>query len=191
MTILFYLLLALHIFVCLFLIGVVLGIGWAFIPGRLLVLGIPAMVLGCGGGLVILLFAGRESKSIGGRLVVGIISFYGILGYYGAVSFFGDVLSYLRVAILNLTGGFIAFVANTIGTLIMGKGNIIFVAISIAIALAPMLLFHVLNLVLSMIGAFVHSLRLNYLESFSRYYGSGGRSFSPFKKEGHYHRFEE
>ncbi len=139
----------------------------------------------------ILLFAGRDSKGIVGRLTVGLISFYGIVGYYGAVSFFGDVLSYLRVAILNLTGGFIAFVANVIGELIMGKGSPIFVAITVVIALLPMILFHVLNLVLSMMGAFVHSLRLNYLESFSRYYGSGGRVFAPLKKEGQYYRFEQ
>ncbi len=139
----------------------------------------------------ILFFAGRDSKGIGGRLTVGLISFYGILGYYGAVSFFGDVLSYLRLAILNLTGGFIAFVANVIGELIMGKGSPVFVAVTVIIALLPMLMFHVLNLVLSMMGAFIHSLRLNYLESFSRYYGSGGKAFAPLKKEGQYYRFEQ
>ncbi len=139
----------------------------------------------------ILLFAGRDSKGIGGRLTVGVISFYGILGYYGAVSFFGDVLSYLRLAILNLTGGFIAFVANVIGQLIMGKGSPLFVAVTVVIALLPVLLFHALNLVLSMMGAFVHSLRLNYLESFSRYYSSGGKAFAPLKKEGQYYRFEQ
>ncbi len=174
-----------------FLVGL---IGWApswFMPGFPKAICMPSLCLFFIGGAVILLFAGRKSKSIPGRLMVGVISFYGILGYYGAVSFFGDVLSYLRVAILNLTGGFIAFVANVIGQLLMGSGSPIFVAVTVVIALLPMLLFHTLNLVLSMMGAFVHSLRLNYLESFSRYYGSGGKVFAPFKKEGQFHRFEQ
>jgi V/A-type H+/Na+-transporting ATPase subunit I len=140
---------------------------------------------------VIVCFAGRESKGIVGRIGIGLISLYGIVGYYGIVSFLGDVLSYLRLAILNLTGGYISFVANTLGNLIRGGGGeMVFAILTTIIALLPMLLFHTLNFVLSMLGSFVHSLRLNYLESFSRYYGSGGKIFSPLKKEGRYYRFE-
>ena len=49
--------------------------------------------------------------------------------------------------------------------------------------------FHLLNLVLSMLGAFVHSLRLNYLESFQRYYPEGGRAFTPLQRTGRFSRF--
>ncbi len=163
------------------------------------VLGLPQAVFYVslslvGAGVVsIFLFSGRDSKSIVGRLFTGLISFYGILGYYGVVSFLGDVLSYLRLAVLNLTGSFIGFVANLIGGLIMGGGGgaIILTVIMTVIGIIPVLFFHVLNLVLSMQGSFIHSLRLNYLESFSRYYGSGGKAFSPLKKEGRYYRFEQ
>jgi V/A-type H+-transporting ATPase subunit I len=172
-----------------FLLGIIICVG--FLAGILpLVVGIVGLMIFVAGGSVILLSAGRHSKSIVGRLATGVISFYGILGYYGIVSFFGDVLSYLRIAVLNLTGGFIAFVANTLGQLLMGRGSAIIVAVSLLAALAPMMFFHALNLVLSMIGAFVHSLRLNYLESFSRYFTGGGRAFTPLMKEGRYQRFE-
>jgi V/A-type H+-transporting ATPase subunit I len=174
-----------------FLIGGLVFLATLFFPGLPAAVRIAGLVL-CGAGfLTILLFAGRDSKSIVGRIAVGVISFYGIVGYYGVVSFFGDVLSYLRLAILNLTGGYIAFVANTIGQLLRGGGGIIVAALMTVISLVPILFFHVLNLVLSMQGSFVHSLRLNYLESFSRYYGTGGKAFSPLKKEGRYYRFEE
>ncbi len=174
-----------------FLLGLILVVGTKAFPGNWIAFAAAGWPLFGAGGLTILLFAGRDSKSIVGRLFTGIISFYGILGYYGAVSFFGDVLSYLRLAILNLTGGFISFVANILGDIIRGEGNFILVILTFIISLLPMLLFHVLNLVLSMMGSFVHSLRLNYLESFSRYYGSGGKVFAPFKKEGRYYRFEQ
>ncbi len=65
--------------------------------------------------LVIVGFAGRDAKTIGGRLATGIISLYGIVGAYGIVSFFSDVLSFSRLAILNLTSGFIAMVGNLLG----------------------------------------------------------------------------
>ncbi len=141
--------------------------------------------------LGIVAFTGRESKGIGGRLMMGVISLYGIVGYYGIVSFFSDVLSYMRLAVLNLTTGFIALVGNMMGGLLMGKGNIVYVIISMLIGAAVIVLFHILNLLLSMLSAFVHSLRLNYLESFNRYYPSGGKQFIPFKRESQYYRFEK
>ncbi len=141
--------------------------------------------------LGIVAFTGRDTKGIGGRLMMGVISLYGIVGYYGIVSFFSDVLSYMRLAVLNLTTGFIALVGNMMGGLLMGDGSTVFVVISTIIAVIIIVLFHVLNLLLSMLSAFVHSLRLNYLESFNRYYPSGGKQFIPFKRESQYYRFEK
>ena len=172
------------------LVGVMLWAAGKFLGNLPRFLGPVSWALMGLGGLAILCFAGRGSKGIGGRIVTGVISFYGILGYYGIVSFFGDVLSYLRIAILNLTGGFIAFVANVIGQLLIGTGSVLFTAVTLLIALVPLLLFHTLNLILSMMGSFIHSLRLNYLESFSRYYKSGGKAFAPFRREGQFYRFE-
>jgi V/A-type H+-transporting ATPase subunit I len=140
---------------------------------------------------VIVAFAGREAKSVFGRLLTGIISLYGIVGYYGLVSFFSDVLSFCRLAILNLTSGFIALVGNLLGSLLISTSSILGAIITLLIGGLVIVFFHVLNLVLSMMGSFIHSLRLNYLESFSRYYKTGGKPFLPLRKEGHYYRFEQ
>jgi len=141
--------------------------------------------------LVIVAFAGREAKSIFGRLLTGVISLYGIVGYYGLVSFFSDVLSFCRLAILNLTSGFIAMVGNLLGGLIMSSSSVFAAIFTFIVGAVIIVFFHVLNLVLSMMGSFIHSLRLNYLESFSRYYKTGGKPFLPLRKEGQFYRFEQ
>ena len=151
-----------------------------------------AGLIGMGAGaLVIVAFAGREAKSIFGRLLTGVISLYGIVGYYGLVSFFSDVLSFCRLAILNLTSGFIALVGNLLGGLLMSSSSVFAAIFTFIIGAVIIVFFHVLNLVLSMMGSFIHSLRLNYLESFSRYYKTGGKPFLPLRKEGQYYRFEQ
>ena len=141
--------------------------------------------------LGVVLFSGRDNKNIFSRLFTGIISLYGIVGFYGIVSFFSDVLSYMRLAIIDLTTGFIALVANLMGGLLMGKGGILFTAATVIVGIIIAVFFHILNLFLSMLSAFVHSLRLNYLESFNRYYPSGGKPFIPFKRESQHYRFEK
>jgi len=150
--------------------------------------GLIGMGVSC---LVIVAFAGRDAKSLFGRILTGIISLYGIVGYYGLVSFFSDVLSFCRLAILNLTAGFIAMVGNLLGGLLMSSSSIVAAIFTFIIGAVIIVFFHVLNLVLSMMGSFIHSLRLNYLESFSRYYKTGGKPFLPLRKEGQYYRFEQ
>ena len=139
----------------------------------------------------VVIFSGRENKNIFSRLMSGVISLYGIVGFYGIVSFFSDVLSYMRLAIIDMTTGFIALVANLMGGLLMGSGSILFTAATIVIGVIIAIFFHILNLILSMLSAFVHSLRLNYLESFNRYYPGGGKPFIPFKRESQHYRFEK
>jgi V/A-type H+-transporting ATPase subunit I len=123
------------------------------------------------------------------RILAGVVSLYGIVGYYGLVGFFSDGLSYMRLAILNMTSAFIAFVAQVIGGLFLGGGgSVVLVVIATLIGAVIFVFFHLLNLVLSMLGAFVHSLRLNYLESFQRYYPEGGRAFAPLQRAGRFFR---
>ena len=146
-------------------------------------------VLGAAGALTIVLFAGRGSGNVVARILAGVVSLYGIVGYYGLVGFFSDTLSYMRLAILNMTSSFIAFVAQVIGGLFLGGGgSVVLVVVAAVIGGVIFVFFHVLNLVLSMLGAFVHSLRLNYLESFQRYYPDGGRAFAPLQRAGRYFR---
>ena len=169
------------------LVGGLLAIGGMF-------LGQPALravgaILAAAGALTIVLFAGRDNSNIVARILAGVVSLYGIVGYYGLVGFFSDGLSYMRLAILNMTSAFIAFVAQVIGGLFLGGGgSVVMVVIATIIGAVIFVFFHLLNLVLSMLGAFVHSLRLNYLESFQRYYPEGGRAFTPFQRTGRFFR---
>jgi V/A-type H+-transporting ATPase subunit I len=168
-------------------------LGWVaakMLPGVPAWAGTTALAVTGASALVIVGFAGRDAKGFGGRLLTGLISLYGIVGAYGIVSFFSDALSYSRLAILNLTSGFIALVGNLMGGLIITTQSVIAAVVSIVLGTVIIVVFHVLNLVLGMMGSFIHSLRLNYLESFSRYYRTGGMPFLPLRREGTYHRFE-
>ena len=90
---------------------------------------------------------------------------------------FGDILSYCRLMALMLAGAVIAQVFNTLGAM---TGNIIaFIVI--------FLLGHALNFGLNIIGAFVHTSRLEYLEFFGKFYRDGGRAFSPLAMKTNYY----
>jgi V/A-type H+-transporting ATPase subunit I len=82
-------------------------------------------------------------------------------------------------------------VGNLLGGLIMSSSSVFAAIFTFIVGAVIIVFFHVLNLVLSMMGSFIHSLRLNYLESFSRYYKTGGKPFLPLRKEGQFYRFEQ
>ena len=170
------------------LVGGLLAVGGMFLgPAALSTAG---LVLAAAGAAAIVVGAVvRGGGNIVARILAGVVSLYGIVGYYGLVGFFSDALSYMRLAILNMTSAFIAFVAQVIGGLFLGGGGSVVLAVVAALIGAVIFVFfHLLNLVLSMLGAFVHALRLNYLESFQRYYPEGGRAFTPFQRTGRFFR---
>lgn len=119
------------------------------------------------GALGILLTAGREHKNILRRLVGGLGSLYGITSYLS------DVLSYSRLLALSLATAVIGQVMNTMGTLGGSTvfGWILFVAIFV--------IGHIFNLAINILGTFVHTSRLQYIEFFGKFFESGGRKFTP------------
>ena len=54
-----------------------------------------------------------------------------------------------------------------------------------------LLVLHIVNLVLQALGAAIHSLRLQYVEFFNRFYEGGGHEFSPFKIKRKYTKIKE
>ena len=118
------------------------------------------------GAVLIVLTAGRSSKNILGKLGGGL---YGL--YNTATGYLGDILSYSRLLALSLVTGVIANVINLLGAMM---GNIVaFVLIFI--------LGHTINIAINLIGTYVHTCRLQYVELFSKFYEGSGRSFTPFK----------
>ena len=116
------------------------------------------------GAIGILLFGGRDSRNWGKRLAKGAYALYGITGYLS------DILSYSRLMALGLATSVISSVFNTLGAM---SGNVI---LFIIIALIG----HVLNILINMLGAYVHSNRLTFVEFFGKFYEGGGRKFKPF-----------
>lgn len=99
--------------------------------------------------------------------------------YNMATGILGDVLSYVRLYALGLAGGMLGGAFNNLGGMVLGDDPtwqwLPFVLI--------LLLGHVLNLAMSALGAFVHPLRLTFVEYFknSGYEGKGSL-YKPFKK---------
>lgn len=95
--------------------------------------------------------------------------------YNTATGLLGDVLSYLRLYALGLAGAKLGEAFNAIGTQALGDGGIGWVFFILIVVVG-----HVLNIAMCVLGAFVHPLRLNFLEFFknSGYEGSG-RNYNP------------
>ena len=63
--------------------------------------------------------------------------------------------------------------------------------IGVIITIILLVMSHIVNLALQALGAGVHSLRLQYVEFFNRFYEGGGKKFSPFKIDRKYTKIEE
>ena len=103
---------------------------------------------------------------------------------YNITSWLSDILSYARLLALGLATSVIAQVVNTMGSLFGGgiAGLVLFVLI-FAVG-------HAINFAINMLGAFIHSARLQYVEFFGKFYVDGGEPFDPFRRKTKYIRFE-
>ncbi len=95
--------------------------------------------------------------------------------YNTATGLLGDVLSYLRLYALGLAGAKLGEAFNAIGAQTLGDGGLGWIPFILIVVIG-----HVLNIAMCVLGAFVHPLRLNFLEFFknSGYEGSG-RKYNP------------
>jgi V/A-type H+-transporting ATPase subunit I len=153
--------------------GLLMMVGRIFTP-------IPAAIFNTGlwmfaaGAVGLVLTQGRDIKNPIGRLAGGLVSLYGIMGSYGITAFIGDTLSYCRLLALGLTTSIVAMTFNLMAGMLKGipyVGMILFLAL--------LLIGHTFNFAISVLGAFVHSMRLIYVEFFGRFYEAGSRPFQP------------
>jgi len=97
--------------------------------------------------------------------------------YNTVTGLLGDVLSYLRLYALGLAGGMLGKAFNDIATMTLGDGSFGFGWFTFALILV---IGHALNLAMCCLGAFVHPLRLNFLEFFKNSgYDGKGRVYNP------------
>jgi len=115
------------------------------------------------------IFSARSEKNIIKRLISGVLALYNVSG------FLGDVLSYSRLFALCLATGVIAQVFNAMG-LMMG-GSIIGKLIMVAFLMFA----HAFNTALGVLGAYVHTSRLQYVEFFGKFYEGEGKAFNPLR----------
>lgn len=134
------------------------------------IVGILAKAFAIVGAVGILLFSARDNKNPVLRIALGAYDLYNISGWLS------DVLSYSRLLALGLATGVIASVVNQMGSMFGNSvfGIIIFVIVFIA--------GHTLNIGINLLGAYVHTCRLQYVEFYGKFYEGGGREFEPFKQ---------
>lgn len=98
--------------------------------------------------------------------------------YNTVTGLLGDVLSYLRLYALGLAGGMLGKAFNDIATMTLGDGGLGYIPFAVILIIG-----HTLNLAMCCLGAFVHPLRLNFLEFFKNSgYDGKGRTYRPIKK---------
>jgi V/A-type H+-transporting ATPase subunit I len=113
----------------------------------------------------------------GPRSLLGVVK--GVYMVYDtAVGLVSDVLSYTRLAALGMASVLVGWVMNLVAGLFEWSGRlaVLWIVLSILIFVVG----HVVNLVISLLGAFVHPLRLQFVEFFSKFYEGGGVNYAPF-----------
>jgi V/A-type H+-transporting ATPase subunit I len=120
--------------------------------------------------LSVVITQGRSNKNIILKAAGGVLSLYDLIGY------FSDILSYSRLFALGLSTAVLAVVVNNFVMLFKDIP-----IIGIFIAALVFIIGHLFNMVISGMGAFIHSTRLQYVEYFTKFYEGGGTPFKPFK----------
>lgn len=103
------------------------------------------------------------------------------------INIFSAVLSYSRLFALGMSTGIIALVFNTIALTTL---DLMPPFAAIPVMIVVILVGHVLNIALNVLGAFIHSARLQFVEFFGKFLAGGGKDFTPFKREMKYLVFD-
>ncbi|WP_300347030.1 V-type ATP synthase subunit I [Clostridium sp.] len=146
-------------------IMLLIGLPMIFFDGPISLVGKGLSIVGS---ILIILTQGRDEETKGAQIGQGLYALYGITGYVG------DLVSYTRLMALGIAGGSIAAALNLIigmfpGIAVIVVGPLFFIAA------------HTFNMLLSLLGAYVHTARLQYVEYFSKFYEGGGKAFTPFR----------
>ncbi|MCX7917236.1 MAG: hypothetical protein N2589_03825, partial [bacterium] len=109
--------------------------------------------------------------------------FWAIYGAYSVISgnLLGDILSYSRLFGLGLTTSVLGVVINQMVGMLK---NLPYIGIFLAGLI--FVIGHTGNLIINLLGSYVHTSRLQYLEFFTKFFESGGRVFTPFKEKRFY-----
>ena len=120
------------------------------------------------GAVIIFWYAGREKSGIFSKIISG------FLALYGSTSYLGDILSYSRLLALGFGSAVIGMIINLLGGM---AADIPYVGWVVAVVV--IVGGHLFSILINILGAFVHPLRLQYVEFFGKFYTGGGEPFTP------------
>jgi len=120
------------------------------------------------GAVIVFWYAGREKTNIFGKVISG------FLALYGSTSYLGDILSYSRLLALGFGSAVIGMIINLLGGM---AAEIPYIGWLIAVVV--IVGGHIFSILINILGAFVHPLRLQYVEFFGKFYTGGGEPFTP------------
>lgn len=128
---------------------------------------------------VLAAFFGVFPSLLARPIIIGILFLTPVLFFTGGLlaplellKSIGNIISYVRIMAIGLTSVLLAFVANRLG----GETGDVVTGVVVAGLL------HLLNIILGVFSPTIHSLRLHYVEFFSKFIEHGGRRFQPLKK---------
>lgn len=117
-----------------------------------------------------------------GGAAVGVVGFFMLLageGFKGVLEIIGlvsNILSYTRLLAIGLASAGMALAVNKLADQAAALGPI-----GLVVAAVVVIIGHGVNLALGIIGPFIHSVRLHYVEFFGKFFEGTGRLYNPFK----------
>lgn len=124
--------------------------------------------------LVVIVIGGSlDGNTFAGKIGTGLYALMDVTNYLG------DLISYTRLMALGVAGGSIAAAFNLIIGYLPTPARF-------TIGIVLFVLLHGLNIFLSYLSAYVHGIRLQYLEFFGKFFVGGGRAFKPIKASEEY-----
>lgn len=147
------------------------------VPANISRIGLIVALVGV---VLLILTAGRSAKNIFAKLFGGVYALYNT-----ATGYLGDILSYSRLLALGLATGSIASVIN----LVCGMMGNPVLKIVMFIVVFP--IGHIANMAINLLGAYVHTARLQFVEYFSKFYEGGGKAFEPLTVNTKHLKFKE
>jgi vacuolar-type H+-ATPase subunit I/STV1 len=123
------------------------------------------------------LFVFNQAASFGGKILGFLL---GPRGLYGVLQLGANLISYVRIFAIGLTGSIIANIVNLLAGLLYEAGGPIF---GLIIGILVLIIGHVFNFVLSAFGAYINPLRLTYVEFMPGFYEGEGRQINKVDTE--------
>jgi len=146
-------------------------IAWAVSKTGAIQSSIPLYVM-IAGALMVMYAASRGQKNI------LLKPFAGLYGLYATIGYFSDTMSYSRLLALGLASAIIGMVVNKIAVLVKDMVPVVGWVIMPVILIGG----HVFNLVINVLGSFIHAGRLQFVEFFTKFFEGGGRPFKPLTR---------